>query len=80
MLRLMTELEKNTSWIPFEKLFMTEDEARKIIENTKSADTPVSFSRETLPDTYFESNTPPTAPTSVKEDGIEITEVKSDAL
>jgi len=49
MLRLLTEVEKNTSWIPYEKYFLTQNKVSELLSNTKSCEEPVSFTREILP-------------------------------
>lgn len=48
MLRLLTEVEKNTSWIPYEKYFLPQDKVSELFANTKSCDEPVTFTRVNL--------------------------------
>lgn len=51
MLRIMTETEKNTSWIPYEKYFMTQDEVKKMLETMKDYDANnITFTREIIMD------------------------------
>lgn len=47
----MTETEKNTSWIPYEKYFMTQDEVKKMLETMKDYDANnITFTREIIMD------------------------------
>lgn len=48
MFRLLSETEKNTSWVPYEKYFMTQDKVSEMFAKTKSSDEPVTFTREEL--------------------------------
>jgi len=68
MLRLLTEVEKNTSWIPYEKYFLTQNKVSELLSNTKSCEEPVSFTREILP---VKEELPPVPDTI---DVIEVTE------
>jgi hypothetical protein len=61
MIRLMTDLEKNTSWVPYEKYFMTEDDKKIMFENTKPHDNEIIVTHEIL--TPHENLPPPTPDT-----------------
>jgi hypothetical protein len=76
MLRLLTQKEKDLSFIPRQDNFMTVEEFNKIVAKTKSADEPVTITREIFPDNYFnEKYNLPTPPTvTPKDDGIKIEE------
>ena len=67
----MTELEKNTAWIPYEKNFLSTEQAQHIINNTKSCDDEVFFTREVLNPDEHKLILPPSPP-----DNITIEELK----
>lgn len=75
MIRLLTEREKNTSWVPREENFMTKDALDALFAKTKSADEEVSFMREELPTDYFDKKTQELPPVP---DTITITEAVND--
>ena len=75
MLRLLTPLEQNTSWIPHDKYFLSAEQTQELLQKTKSCDDPVSFHREELPTDYFNKkiDLPPTPP-----DGITVSQINND--
>ena len=73
MLRLMTDLEKNTSWIPYEKYFMTEDDKNTMFKNTKPHDSEIIVTHEILNQDEKGNNILPPSPPSLL-DTITVTE------
>jgi len=50
MLRLLSEKEKNRSWVPFDNFFMTKEEYENFLKQSRPYDSPVEIVKTDLSD------------------------------
>jgi hypothetical protein len=49
MFRLLSEKEKNRSWVPFDNFFMTKEEYEKFLKQSTPYDAPVNIIKTEIP-------------------------------